>query len=113
MKSTDFINGIYEECVTKQLELYNHLLENTPNATDPVWIENIKIYNSLTNEEKESMVQFFKIIEVNTIASLLAIIDGDKAISDDFVSFNLIPENSENISGNLTNEFLQRDEVIE
>ncbi|UCA61442.1 hypothetical protein KB553_07870 [Chryseobacterium rhizoplanae] len=113
MKSTDFINGIYKECVTNQLELYKHLLENTPNATDPTWIETIKIYKSLTNEEKKSILQFFKIVEVNTIASMLAIIDGDKAIYDDFISFSLIPENSENISGNLTNEFLQRDEMID
>ncbi|MFC7346934.1 hypothetical protein ACFQO9_09430 [Chryseobacterium zhengzhouense] len=113
MKSTDFINGIYKECITNQIELYENLLENTQNATDPIWIETIKIYKSLTNEEKISILKFFKIIEVNTVASLLSIIDGDKAIYDDFISFDLIPQNSENISGNLTNEFLQKDDMTD
>lgn len=112
MKSTDFINGIYKECISNQLKLYKNLLENTTNATDPIWIETIKIYKSLTKEEKKHILQFFKIIEVNTIASLFSIIDGNKAISDNFISFDLIPEGSENISGNLTDEFLQIDDEI-
>lgn len=113
MKSTDFINGIYDECITKQLNLYKNLLENTKNPTDPIWVEAIKIYNSLEEKEKESILKFFKIIEVNTVASLLSIIDGDKAIYDDFISFDLIPEKSENISGNLTYEFLQKDDMTD
>lgn len=110
--STDFINGIYKECITDQLKLYENLLENTANATDPVWIDIINIYKKLNDKEKTSFISFLKIVEVNTIASLLSIIDGDKPIHEDFVSFELKPENEENISGNLTYQFLEKDDLV-
>lgn len=112
MTSIDFINGIYKECVTEQLKLYESLLENTSNATDPVWIEIINVYKKLDDREKKSFIDFLKIVEVNTIASLLSIVDGDKPINNDFSTFEFKTENGENMSGNLTYTFLEKDDLV-
>ena len=112
MTSINFINGIYKECIKDQLKLYENLLENTANATDPIWIDIINIYKKLNDREKKSFIDFLKIVEVNTIASLLSIVDGDKPINDDFLSFELKAENGENMSGNLAYTFLEKDDLI-
>lgn len=111
MTSINFIDGIYKECVTEQLKLYENLLENTSNATDPIWTNIINIYKTFSDIEKKSFIDFLKIVEVNTIASLLSIIDGDKPINNDFSSFELKTESGENISGNLTYTFLEKDDL--
>lgn len=111
MKSKDFTNGIYRECVTDQLKLYKELLENTENATEPVWINIINIYKNFKEKDKSTFIDFLKIVEVNTIASLLSIIDGDKPIKNDFLTFEL-KEEGENLTGNLTHDFLELDDLL-
>lgn len=111
MTAKNFSDGIYKECIMDQLQLYENLLENIANATDPIWIDIINIYKKLNDREKKSFLDFLKIVEVNTIASLLSIIDGDKAMNDDFLSFELKAENGENMSGNLTYTFLEKDDL--
>ncbi|MDY3351213.1 hypothetical protein PG593_08640 [Riemerella anatipestifer] len=112
MTAEKFINGIYKECVTDQLKIYENLLENTPKATDPTWIDIINIYKNLSVKEKKSFIDFLKIVEVNTVASILSIIDGDKPINNNFLTFELKSESGENMSGDLTYRFLEKDDLI-
>ena len=52
MTAKNFSDGIYKECIMDQLQLYENLLENIANATDPIWIDIINIYKKLNDREK-------------------------------------------------------------
>lgn len=78
-----FIESIYKTIVTDGIEEYKNLLENTnyKEATDNYWINTLKLYDTLSSEQKEQMLKFAEQIIIDTISSVFGIFDGSSTLS--------------------------------
>lgn len=56
----NFIKSIYKTIVEEGKEEYKELLDNTTleEVTDKYWVEALKLYNDLTEENKERLIKF-------------------------------------------------------
>jgi len=88
MKAEEFVKILNRDVIKGNLELYQNLLENTNEATDPVWKGILPMYINFSREEKEIFLNFLKIVEINTLSHVLGILDGTTyadGIEQDFI----------------------------
>lgn len=108
MKAEEFVKILNRDVIKGNLELYQNLLENTNEATDPVWKGILPMYINFSREEKEVFLKFLKIVEINTLSHVLGILDGTTHADDIEEDFILITENkNEKINEDLQDLFLE------
>lgn len=74
----EFIKKLYETIIEKGIDDYQSLLDNTSikDATDKYWICALELYDTLSSEQKTNMIQFAKLVMIDTISSVFGILDG-------------------------------------
>jgi hypothetical protein len=83
---------------------------NLETVMDPYWKKALQLYEHIKESEKEVFFMIIKQIEIDTISSLLGIIDGTIVIKEN-ADINLsINVGNKSIGGNLQDQFL---EIIE
>lgn len=108
MKAEELVKILNRDVIRGNLELYQNLLENTNEATDPVWKGILPMYINFSREEKEVFLKFLKIVEINTLSHVLGILDGTTHVDDIEEDFILITENkNEKINEGLQDLFLE------
>jgi len=108
MKAEEFVKILNRDVIKGNLDLYQNLLENTNEATDPVWKGILPMYINFSREEKEVFLKFLKIVEINTLSHVLGILDGTTHADDIKEDFILITENkNEKINEDLQDLFLE------
>ncbi|WP_277115256.1 hypothetical protein [Chryseobacterium sp.] len=108
MRPEELIKILNRDVIKGNLELYQNLLENTNEATDPVWKGILPMYINFSREEKEVFLKFLKIVEINTLSHVLGILDGTTHADDIEEDFILITENkNEKINEDLQDLFLE------
>ncbi|MBE4947488.1 transposase [Chryseobacterium culicis] len=108
MNAEEFVKILNRDVIKGNLELYQNLLENTNEATDPVWKGILPMYINFSREEKEVFLKFLKIVEINTLSHVLGILDGTTHADDIEEDFILITENkNEKINEDLQDLFLE------
>jgi hypothetical protein len=80
----DFVKSLYKSIVKENLELYKTVYEttNVGPKTDKHWREAIGLYNTLTDENKAILMSIIEQTMIDTISSMLGIIDGSSTLID-------------------------------
>ncbi|MFB1052311.1 transposase [Paraliobacillus sp. JSM ZJ581] len=78
-----FIRSLYKTIVQEGKSEYKGLLENTrvEDATDKYWISALQLYDNLTEENREKLMRVIELVMIDTISSMLGIIDGSSTLS--------------------------------
>lgn len=88
MKPEELVKILNKEVIEENLSLYKDLLENTTQATDPIWKGILPMYINFSKIEKETFLNFLKIVEINTLSHVLGILDGStyaEGIDSEFI----------------------------
>ena len=109
-----FIKSLYKTIVQEGKGEYKSLLDNTRvgDATDKCWISALQLYDNLTEENREKLMGVIELVMIDTISSMLGIIDGSSTLSE----CNAEPKlylNDIDTDGELQDLFLEYVEEIE
>ncbi|TAA72672.1 transposase [Planococcus salinarum] len=110
-----FVKSLHEVIVKENLESYKDLYETAvvDAKTDPYYKEALNLYNSLPSEKRETLMKIIEQTMVDTISSMLGIIDGSIPVDHaDSVEPRLLL-NSINTEGELQDLFLEFVEELE
>lgn len=113
MNKQDIIKHLHQSVIRENLTAYRKLFLNTNinEVTDPNWKEALKFFTELSNENKDVLFKIIEQIEVDTLSTVLGVIDEGVMIEDKEVEFELtINDNSEPVNGDLQDLFLEYDE---
>ncbi|MCS6594492.1 transposase [Bacillus cereus] len=113
MNKQDIIKHLHQSVIRENLTAYRELFLNTNinEVTDPYWKEALKFYTELSNENKDVLFKIIEQIEVDTLSTVLGVIDEGVMIEDKEVEFELtINDNNDPVNGDLQDLFLEYDE---
>lgn len=109
-----FIRSLYKTIVQEGKSEYKELLDNTniDDATDKYWISALQLYGNLTEDNKKELLEVIELVIIDTISSMLGIIDGSSTLSGCNVEPKLYLDNVDTDS-ELQDLFLEYVEEIE
>ena len=109
-----FIKSLYKTIVQEGKGEYKSLLDNTRvgDATDKYWISALQLYDNLKEENREKLMGVIELVMIDTISSMLGIIDGSSTLSGGDAEPKLYLNNVDT-DGELQDLFLEYVEEIE
>lgn len=112
MEPIDFVRGIRKSIVNDGLQVYHDILNNTSQseATDPYWIEVLQFFLSLNEVQQLLLLKLIRQIEVDTVSSIFAVLDGIAKIDNQSEEIHLTLNDSTQLSGDLQDIFLELEE---
>ena len=105
MNACAMARGLKQRVVDDNVGLYATLLASTGAATEPVWIDAMRLYRSLATEDQNAFMAFVRNAVIDSVSSVLAIVDGVTVLDgqDGEVVMNC---GRDVVSGDLQSEFL-------
>jgi hypothetical protein len=102
-----FIKSIYKTVVEENKEIYKQLLDNTAidEKTDEYWKKSLNLYNNLSQENRDVLINIIEQTMIDTISNMLGIIDGSSTLNGCNVEPNLFLDDND-IEGELQDLFL-------
>ncbi|WP_399628945.1 transposase [Sporosarcina sp. SG10008] len=103
-----FVKSLYESIAEENLQLYKNLYETT-NVTpkiDDYWKNAIGFYDSLTDENKDTLMTIIEQTMIDTISNVLGVIDGSSTLKDCLFEPKLLLD-SIDTEGELQDSFLE------
>ncbi|WP_235989000.1 hypothetical protein [Aquibacillus kalidii] len=103
-----FVKSLYETIVKENLQLYKDLYEttNVNSKTDDYWKKAIGFYDSLTDENKDTLMKIIEQTMIDTISNMLGVIDGSSTLKDCSLEPKLLLD-SIDTDGELQDSFLE------
>lgn len=103
-----FVKSLYESIVKENLRLYKDLYEatNVTSKTDDYWKKAIVFYDSLTEENKDTLMKIIEQTMIDTISNVLGVIDGNSTLKDCSLEPKLLLD-SIDTEGELQDSFLE------
>lgn len=79
-----FVKLLYESIIKENFLIYKDLYESTDvsSKTDDYWKRAIGLYDSLTDENKETLMKIIEQTMFDTISNMLGVIDGSSTLKD-------------------------------
>jgi putative transposase len=115
LNTKEIIKQLHQTIIEDDLNVYRQLYKDTDlnEATDPYWKEALKFYSLLTREHKEVLFKIIEQVEVDTLSSILGVLDNGIVIEEEEVEFKLTMNgDNEQVNGDLHEQFLMYDEEI-
>lgn len=111
MQPLHFVSQIRKVAIDEGLENYKEIFNTKDNVTDEYYIKAIKFFNNLNAESKQTFFEIIREVEVDTVSTMLGILDGAIWLEDQENDFILTMENSKSIiNGDLQSIFLEEEE---
>ena len=109
-----FVKSVYKSIVEDNKILYENLFRNTnvDEVSDEYWVKSLKLYNSLSEENKEMLLTIIEQIMIDSISNMMGILDGSSTLSECDVEPKLYL-NGVDTDGELQDLFLNFAEEIE
>jgi hypothetical protein len=109
-----FVKSLYESIVKENLNLYKDLIEttNVTPKTDDYLKEAISFYDSLSYENKNTLMRIIEQTMIDTISNMLGVIDGSSTLKDCSLEPKLMLS-SIDTEGELQDSFLEFIEEID
>jgi hypothetical protein len=103
-----FVKSLYESIIKENLQIYKDLYEttNVTSKTDDYWKKAIGFYDSLTNENKDTLMKIIEQTMIDTISNMLGVIDGSSTLKDCSLEPKLLLD-SIDTEGELQDSFLE------
>lgn len=102
-----FVKSLYESIVQENIGLYKNLYETTTveSKTSEYWKQSLSLYNSLTEEQRLTLLKMIEQTMIDTISNMLGIIDGSSTLKNCLLEPKLLLDNKDT-EGELQDEFL-------
>ena len=97
--------GLKKNVVEANTATYLACLRSADGATNPVWVNGHRLFRSLDTRSQEVFIAFMKNVVVDSVSSVLAVIDG-VAVLDGQDGEVIMKCGRDEISGDLQDEFL-------
>ncbi|WP_423735137.1 hypothetical protein [Chitinophaga caseinilytica] len=111
MNALEFVTAIKREVIDNGMQGYENTLGNETAATDPLWIATRKLYSSLSSSDQSTLLQFVRLVQVDTLSHIFGILDGSSYLNEKRESFQLISEvDGETLNGDLQDILLEMEE---
>jgi hypothetical protein len=113
MKPDDFVAAIRQAMISEALGSYRELFQNTPREqiTDGVWKAVFSGWDSLNDQQRDSVLRFVRLAIVDTISHVLGVLDNTSPLGRYRDGFVLRYGSEEKkISGDLQDVFLALEE---
>lgn len=96
-------------CVDDNIDSYRQLLEKLPReeAKDPYWIKLLDFYDRSNNEDKEFILGIMRQVSIDSVASVLSIIDGS-GYSETNEELTLLDSSGNQLQGCILDSFLEQ-----
>ncbi|GMA98778.1 hypothetical protein [Pelosinus sp. IPA-1] len=103
-----FIKGIYKTVVEENKELYKDLFNNTTidKRTDEYWKQSLNLYNNLSKDNKEALMNIIEQTMIDTISNIFGIIDGSSTLNGCNIKTKLLLDGKDT-DGELQDTFLE------
>lgn len=111
METIEFVTKLKGQVIDGDNKIYQNLLNETNEATDPIWQNMLLIYKKMTKDQQLAFVQFLRLIQVNTLSHVLGILDGSTYLAESIEDFVLKTAGGDHqINGSLQDIFLEMEE---
>lgn len=110
MEPVEFINALRQVVIAETGVHYETSLNDTRAATDPTWKNFKSIYASLNAAQQKAVLAFIRLVQVDTVSSMLGVLDGSSYLSDHDEQFTLTTSQGEELNGDLQEIFLEIEE---
>ena len=112
MEAKEFVTKLKERVIDNDFKIYEELIESKSRIKDPTWQGIIEIYNSINKKEQLALLNFLRLVQVNTLSHVLGILDGTVNLSNRNLNFILKTSRNDNaINGDLQDIFLEMEET--
>jgi len=112
MTSEQFAKDVYQDVVINGLDSYRKIYSTSEeNATDPFYKKALRLYSVLSEEQKKVLFEIIRQVEVDTAASLLAILDGQRHDGHFTLSYEMDNTSAVISDALLSDLFLEIDEM--
>ncbi|WP_100332120.1 transposase [Bacillus xiapuensis] len=103
-----FVKSLYESIIKENLQIYKDLYgtTNVTSKTDDYWKKAIDFYDSLTDENKDTLMKIIEQTMIDTISNMLGVIDGSSTLKDCSLEPKLLLD-SIDTEGELQDSFLE------
>jgi hypothetical protein len=105
MNACAMARGLKQRVVDDNVGLYASLLATTGAATEPVWIDGMRLFRSLSAEDQAAFMAFVRNAVIDSVSSVLAIVDG-VSVLDGQEGEVVMTCGRDVVSGDLQSEFL-------
>lgn len=116
MTPDEFVRQLHSSIVEGNANTYRDLFTRTDvkDVTDPYWLRATGLYSSLDNVQSAVFVEVMRQVTVDTISSVLAVLDGVSRLEGQAEDLTLIFDHSPvRLNGDLTDRFLEIEEEFE
>lgn len=112
MGAKEFVDGIREEVVTRNMRTYRRLFAQTrpSDASDAYWQSALQLFGELDRARQDILLGIVRQTMVDTVSSLLAVLDGVSDLPGQNGSIE-VRIADENLAGNLQDLFLSAEEA--
>jgi hypothetical protein len=103
-----FIKGTYKTVVEENKKLYKDLFDNTTidKRTDEYWKQSLNLYNNLSKDNKEVLMNIIEQTMIDTISNIFGIIDGSSTLNGCNIKTKLLLDGKDT-DGELQDTFLE------
>lgn len=111
MEAENFVLAIRNNVIESNYLAYKELLENTTEATDPIWKSFLPLYQGMNHEQRLAFLNFMRSVQVSTVSQIFGILDGSSSLSENQENLILTTDQDTNpINGYLQDIFLEMEE---
>jgi hypothetical protein len=112
MDSRTFAVGLLRSVVEEGSRAYEDMFTGSrpDQSTDPYGRRALSLFHSLTPEQKQDFFEVLRQVSVDTVSSVLAILDGVSFINGYTERYILVYGDGQNLSGDLQSLFLVEEE---
>jgi membrane-bound ClpP family serine protease len=110
MTPKELVDALKAELVDGSVEVYRDLLEETDEreVSDAYWKRLLALYDSLSSEHKEALLQVMRQVAVDTVSNVLGVLDGSSVLESAPEQLYLAVDSNrtKRLNGELQDEFL-------
>lgn len=112
MDADRFVRQLRKDVIDAEVDLYRDLFESNDNQTagDAYCSEIRSLYASLNKDQKETLLKIVRQVSVDTLASLLGIIDGLSYFEGASNQLRLTVHDKNKLSGDLQERFFMQEQ---
>ena len=112
MSPEDFSSGLMLQVIDQNMKMYRDMYGNgrAERATDPLIKRALTLLHSLQPEQQEVLFEIMRQISIDTVSSVLAVLDGVSPLKGAFEEYTLIYDGGAKLNGDLQSLFLAEDE---
>ena len=111
MEAEQFVELINQSIFRENTTFYKRKLEELDinKVKDPYWSKVLYLYQNLNSEQKDTLVRLIEQVQIDTISTLLGVLDETVFITEETFDVNVTVNNTK-VNGDLQDMFLATDE---